>query len=333
MRFLVTMGDVPERKSFFTPKAIAEIEKYGEIIWNTKCERGMSKEDLIEKIRDVDVVFTGWSTARLDADVVKAANKLKVHAHTGGSVASYISKEEYDAGIRVLSGNDLFAQSVAEGCLAYTLCALRRMETFLQTMRAGNWAPENNMTNGLIGKKIGIVGYGAIARYYMQLLQWFHPELLLCSKYATEEDAARYGARKASMEEIFESCDIISLHAALNDENLNMVTRSLLQKIKPGALFVNTARAGIIEEQALYDELSTNRFNAVLDVYHQEPLPADHVLRTLPNVMLMPHSAGPTFDMREKVVLRLLEDARNAQQGKSCSSEIPYDYAIRMTVN
>lgn len=333
MRFLVTMGDVPERKSFFTPRVIAELEKHGEIAWNTVAERGMPKARLIENIHDIDVLLTGWNTARVDADVLKAANRLKVHAHTGGSVASYVSKEEYDAGILVLSGNDLFAQSVAEGCLCYTLCAKRRIPVFLDALRTTGWQPADNTTDGLIGKRIGIVGYGAIARYYMDLLRWFHPELLIASKYITDQEAAYYGGRRASLEEVFSTCDVISLHAALNDENRGMITRPLLQAIRPGALFVNTARAGIIDEQALYDELSTGRFNAILDVYHHEPLPMDNVLRSLPNVMLMPHSAGPTFDMREKVVLQLLADILAAQEGKSCRTFIPYDYAMRMTIN
>lgn len=332
MRFLVTMGDVPERSSFFTPRVIAELEKYGEVQWNTRRERGMTKEELIAQIPDVDVLLTGWGTAPVDADVLRAANRLKVHAHTGGSVASYVSKEEYDAGIVVLSGNDLFARSVAEGCLCYTLCATRRIPAFQDTLRQGGWQPENNTTEGLIGKRIGIVGYGAIARYYMELLHWFHPELLLASKYATQADADRYGARLASLEEVFSTCDVISLHAALNAENRGMITESLLRSIRPGALFVNTARAGLIEEQALYAELKTGRFQAVLDVYHQEPLPPDHLLRTLPNVMLMPHMAGPTFDMREKVVLQLLADVLALQRGEACASRIPYEYAARMTV-
>lgn len=333
MRFLVTMGDVPERKSFFTPRVIAELEKHGEIVWNTVAKRGMSKERLIANIPGIDVLLTGWDTARVDADVLRAADRLKVHAHTGGSVVSYVSKEEYDAGILVLSGNDLFAQSVAEGCLCYTLCARRRMPVFLDAMRTTGWLPADSTSDGLIGKKIGIVGYGAIARYYMELLQWFRPELLLASRHATGADAARYGARLASLEEVFSTCEVISLHAALNEENRGMITRELLHAIQPGALFVNTARAGIIDEQALYDELGTGRFNAVLDVYHHEPLPMDNVLRTMPNVMMMPHSAGPSFDMREKVVLQLLADVLAAQEGKPCRTHIPYDYAVRMTVN
>lgn len=333
MKFLVTMGEVPERASFFTPRVIEAMQKQGEIVWNTKPARGMSKEELIENIKDIDVLLTGWDTARVDADVVKAANKLKIHAHTGGSVASYVSKEEYDAGVLVLSGNDLFAQSVAEGCLCYTLCAKRRMWDYLESVKIGGWSPKENFTDGLIGKKIGIVGFGTIAKYYMHLLQWFHPELLIASKYATEQEAAEYGAKTASLEEVFSTCDIISLHAALNEENVNLITRKHLELIRPGTLFVNTARAGIVEEQAMYDELKTGRFNAVLDVYHQEPLAKDNILRTLPNVLLMPHMAGPTYDMREKVVLSLLEDVIASQKGEKCSCYIPYEYAIRMTTN
>ena len=332
MRFLVTMGTVPERESFFTPRVIEELQKHGEIVWNNKPNRGMSKEELIENIPDIDVLLTGWNTARVDKDVLKAANKLKIHAHTGGSVASYVSREEYDAGILVLSGNDLFAQSVAEGCLCYTLCAKRRIWDYMETVKNGGWSPDVNFTDGLIGKKIGIVGFGAISKYYMKLLKWFQPEMLIASNYINEEEAAEYGVKIASLEEVFSTCDVISLHVALNEETINMITREHLESIRDGALFVNTARAGIIEEQAMYDELKKGRFNAVLDVYHQEPLAKDHILRTLPNVMLMPHMAGPTYDMREKVVLRLLHDCLAAQKGEDCSCYIPYEYAIRMTI-
>lgn len=332
MRFLVTTGAGEERDSFFTPKIIAALEQHGEILWNNSETRGMNKEQLIANIKDIDVLLTGWGTARIDADVLKAANQLKVHAHTGGSVASYISKEEYDAGVIVLSGNDLFAQSVAEGCLCYTLCALRRMWSYMSEVKNGGWRPTPDYTEGLIGKKIGIVGYGAIATYYVDLLKWFQPQILIASKYINEEEAQQVGGKKASMEAIFSTCDVISLHAALNEENMSMITRELLQKIRPGALLVNTARAGIIEEQALYDELKTGRFNAILDVFHTEPVAQNHLLRTLPNVTILPHIAGPTFDMREKVVLRLLEDILASNEGKPCRSYIPYDYAVRMTI-
>lgn len=332
MKILIAVGAGEVRDSFFTPAVIEEIEKCGEVVYNETGQQGLSKEKLIELIRDVDVLFTGWNTARVDADVLKAANCLKIHAHTGGSVASYVSREEYERGIIVLSGNDVFAQSVAEGCLCYTLMALRRTYDYMDSIRNGGWRPEHDFMEGMIGKRVGIVGYGAIATYYTQLIQWFQPELLICSEFITEAELETANARKASLEEIFETCDIISLHAALNEDTRGMITGDLLKRIKPGALFVNTARAGLVEEEAFYEELATGRFRAALDVYHQEPIPADHILRKLDNVMMMPHVAGPTFDMREKVVLRLLEDIKAIGNHQPYRCGIPYEYAMRMTI-
>lgn len=104
-----------------------------------------------------------------------------------------------------------------------------------------------------------------------------------------------------------------------------------MKKIKPGALFVNTARAGIVDEAAMMEELKTGRFQAVIDVYHEEPLPAGNELRDLDNVLLFPHMAGPTFDMREKVTLKLAEDIKAILEGRPYEDEIPYEYAVRMT--
>ena len=333
MKCLVTMGDGETKNSFFTPAVLQQLETLGEVIYNQTGKPHFTKQELIEHIRDVDVVFTGWGDLRIDRDVIAAATKLKIHAHTGGSVASYVSAEEYAAGVQVISGNDLFAKSVAEGCLCYTLTALRRMNTYISTVKNGGWMPAVHQTQGLIGKKVGLVGYGAIARYYAQLLQWFSPELLICSAHISQQELDLLGAKQATAQEIFETCDVISFHTALNDSTRELYTADLLRTIKDGALFVNTARAGIFKEQDLYAELQKNRFEAILDVYHEEPLAPDHILRTLPNVILLPHVAGPTFDMREKVVLQLIKDVQQLCDGKSVQSSISYAHALRMTVN
>lgn len=331
MKILVTVGDGEVKESFFTPKAKAALEALGDVEYNDTGRQAYTKEELIEHIKDVDILVTGWKTPRIDEDVLKAANRLKIHAHTGGTVATMICKEEYDRGIIVLSGNDLFAKSVAEGCLAYTLMSLRCLYDEVNSIKNNGWRRVPGTNSGIIGKKIGIVGYGAIAKYYIDLLKWFQPEILVASRYITKEDAKQRGVRIASAEEIFETCDVISLHAALNKENRGMITGELMKKIKPGALFVNTARAGIVDEEAMIQELKTGRFRAVLDVYHQEPLPADSQLRNLDNVLLFPHMAGPTFDMREKVTLKLAEDIRAILEGRPYEDGISYEYAVRMT--
>ena len=331
MQFFVAFGDCPEREDFFSPRVMEALPQYGTFRFNPAPGLGMEKAALIEQIGDADVLITGWGSPRVDADVLRAAPNLRIHAHTGGSVATLISKEEYDRGILVLSGNDLFAQSVAEGCLCYTLDALRRVDTYRASVRAGGWMPEPHRTKGLIGKKVGLVSYGAIAAYYAGMLQGFGVDLRIASRTISEEELRRVGAKRASIGEIFAECDIISLHTALNEHTEGMITRELLHSIRDGALFVNTARAALVDEQALYEELQTGRFAAALDVFHTEPLPENDPLRSLPNVLVMPHVAGPTTDLRQEVTLRLLADIRAHQEGRPCRSEIPYEYAIRMT--
>jgi len=332
MKFLIAMGPCETRDSFFTQKALAEIGQYGEIVFNETGKYALDKELLQEKIKDIDVLFSGWGTARVDADVLACANKLKIHAHTGGSVAPYISKEEYDRGVVVLSGNDLYAKSVAEGCLCYTLISLRRADEYMQAMRQGGWRPTPDVTLGLIGRKVGIAGYGAIAKYYVDLLRWFGVELYVQSNYITDAEVQRIGAKRASLTEIFSQCDIISLHAALNDEHRGMITAELISLIKEGALFVNTARAGLVDNDALVGALAKGRFKAVVDVYPEEPLEKESPLRSLPNVITFPHIAGPTFDMREKVIFELMADIRRVWNSEPVKNGIPYDHAIRMTV-
>ncbi|MFC4778786.1 hydroxyacid dehydrogenase [Paenibacillus sp. GCM10023252] len=332
MKILIAMGASEVRDSFFTERAIEELRKAGEVVFNETGSFAMNKEQLIAHIEDVDVLFTGWGSARVDADVLAHANSLRIHAHTGGTVASVISEQEYNRGIVVLSGNDIYARSVAEGCLLYTLMSLRRADEYLAAVRSGGWRPAVDRNRGLIGRKVGLVGYGAIARYYAELLRPFDVELSVYSKYVADEELVRIGARRATLEEIFSSCEVISLHSAQNAENRGIITAELLRSIQDGALFVNTARPGLIDHEALLQELRTGRFQAVLDVYPEEPLPADSPLRELGNTMLFPHIAGPTFDMREKVVLDLLQDVQRIGRGEAPHNAIPYQYAIRMTV-
>ena len=332
MKFLVAMGAGEIRDSFFTPRALAALRRHGEVVFNDTGHHALDKAMLIEHIAGVDVLLSGWGTARVDSDVLARADRLTVHAHTGGSLAPYVSGEEYARGIHVLSGNDWYAKSVAEGCLCYTLMGLRRTVDYVLAMRQGGWRPAPDRTEGLIGKKVGIVGYGAIARYYAALLRWFGVDLRIYSRHMSDAELTASGGRRASMEEIFAQCDVISLHSALNEESRGMITADLLASIKPGALFVNTARAALVDDAALQREVLGGRFTAVLDVYVEEPLAGASIYRTLPNVIAFPHIAGPTFDMRERVVLELLDDVLRIERGEAAHNLIPYEHAIRMTV-
>ena len=328
MNILIANRRGKVRDSFLTKPAMEKIYTLGNVVENP-YEREYTPEELRENLKDVDVVLSGWGTAPLTSDVLSKANKLKLHVHVGGSVAAYISPEEFQRGVTVLSGNEIFAYSVAEGCLCYILTALRRVPKYLQITKDNGWKSDSDLFfEGLLYKKVGIVGYGAIAKYICRLLKPFQVKLYIYSSHHVEEE----GATMASLDEIFENCDIISLHNAWNKQTEGMIKKEHLAKIKDGALFVNTARAPIVDEEAMLEEFSKERFNAVLDVYHQEPLSMESPLRRMKNVMLFPHMAGPTMDMREQVGIALAEDIESFINGKPCKNVVTAEQASRMTI-
>ncbi|MFA7637510.1 MAG: NAD(P)-dependent oxidoreductase, partial [Monoglobales bacterium] len=231
---------------------------------------------------------------------------------------------------RTLTGNYLFAKSVAEGCLAYTLCAMRELERFMSQVRAGGWN-ENWRNRGLFGKKIGLVGFGQIAKNYVEMLKPFDMEILINSGHMTDEEAATYGAKIASKEEIFSTCDIVSLHMGLNEKTKGSITRELMRLMKPESLLVNTARGDVVDEAAMTELLAEGRFWAAIDVFTQEPLPLDDKLRTLKNAILIPHMGGPTIDMREYIVCSFAKDIEAFAKGEPMANEIGVECVGRMS--
>ena len=138
-------------------------------------------------------------------------------------------------------------------------------------------------------------------------------------------------AEQVSLEELLRESDLVSVHAALGESTRGMIGERELSMIRDGALLVNTSRGAIIDEQALIRELESGRIRAVLDVFTKEPLSADSPLRTLDNVYLIPHKAGPTFDLRGLSGRSLAEDAVRYLNGEALEFEIDRASAARMT--
>jgi phosphoglycerate dehydrogenase-like enzyme len=184
-----------------------------------------------------------------------------------------------------------------------------------------------------MGRKIGIVSYGTIAKKLVRILSAFKVKIYVYDiKPLPDYDKERYGLTEASLDEIFSECDIISLHTPLIDATYHLVGNELLSKIKPGALFVNTSRGAVVDQSALEKELADGRFRAVLDVYEKEPPLPDCLLYSLPNVMMIPHMAGPTVDMRSYLTRELLlEAAGYIDFGAPLVHEITKDMASTMS--
>ena len=324
---------VPQGKivdtTFFTESARSYLEQHFEVAYSP-LDRHPTAEELRQLAADADVLMIGWGHPMVDAAMLAGTN-IKILAHTGGSVADYADASLYRAGIRVISGNELYAESVAEGTLAYILMALRRLPEAADEVRSGGWALPF-FTEGLLDQTVGIIGMGAISRKLIKLLQLFRVKLKLYSSHAI--DAAYLqanNAEQASLEDIFSTCKLVSLHSALNESTQGMITKAHFDLLQDGAIFLNTARGAIIREEDLIEALKENRFRAVLDVYCREPLAQDSPLRSLPNVYPIPHKAGPTDDRRPIVVMALADDILRFFRGEQLRYEISARQALRMT--
>jgi len=302
--------------TFFTPENIAFAESLGEIIWND-TGRPFTSAEVAERIGGCDVYITTWGAPGLDETILAAAPELKLLTHLCGTVVPFVSDGVWERGIRVLSGNRYFAESVAEGTLAYILSALRDIPRYSRQLKEERrWKAADAYNEGLAGKRIGIISYGTIARNLVRILSAFRVKLFVYDiKPLPADDIRKYGLHQASLEEIFGTCDIISVHTPLFDATRHLIGAPLLSRIRPGALFVNTSRGAVIDQCALERELADGRFRAVLDVYEEEPPKPDCPLYELPNVMMIPHMGGPTVDLRRVITHDLLKESADYLNG------------------
>lgn len=329
IKILVSIPDGEVRDSFFSEELRERLERLGCVEWNANTEQ-YGEEELAEKLRGVDICISGWGNTPFHEKTLKYADKLKLIAHIGGSVRPMVGDAAFERGIRVCSGNRVFAESVAEGVLTYMLCSLRKIGEYEARMAAGEW-PSLIGTRGLLGRSVGLVGYGMIAEYLVKFLKPFGCRIMVSSRHISAEELAEAGIEEAAAEEIFRSCDIVSLHSSLTARTKHSIGADLLNSMKDGALLVNTARGALIDEEALVSVLQERPVWAALDVFETEPLPMDSPLRECERVLLMPHAAGPTADRRYVVTSHVLDDIGRFLNGDPLDCEIDFARAGTMT--
>lgn len=329
--FVAIPTTVQAWKKFMTDEVRTYLEERFEVSY-LNMDRLPTAQEVAQRAGDADVIMTGWGNPMMDRQLLEQTN-IKLIAHTGGSVADYVNQDVYATDIKVISGNEMYAESVAEGVVGYMMLALRKMVDYVEDTRNGNWRSEACApTEGLLDQTIGLVGMGAITRHLIPMLKPFRVKLKLYSGYPIDPDfLAENNAVQASLEEIFSTCKIVSIHSALNDRTKGMIGKEHFDLLQDGAVFINSARGAIIREDEMIEALQTNRFRAVLDVYCKEPLDLDSPLRHLKNVYCMPHVGGPTNDRSPVIAMRLADDIRRFEKGQKLRYEITGEYAKRMT--
>jgi phosphoglycerate dehydrogenase-like enzyme len=286
----------------------------------------LTAENLPSLVDGAVAAITGWGTPPLDETLLVHARSLKLVAHAAGTIRHLVPFTAIDEGrLQVTHAAIHIGEAVAEFVMAQVLSFLRHPAELAEGMR--NNEPWFDLRTRLLGRllgeqTVGLLGAGYIGRMMMRLFCAFNARVLVYDPYLAEPQAREMDVELCGLEDLLRRSDIISLHVPSLPETRHLIGAAQLAMIKDGALFINTARGAIVDEQALIAELRKGRFTAVLDVYEKEPLPHDSPLRALPNAILAPHAAGHSYETYLRQGMSAVEEVCRMLAGEPYRHEV-----------
>jgi len=269
----------------------AEVTRWAEIIGPDIPSRDW--RDYEEYISKANVIFSSWGMPKLTDEFLSMASSLNAVFYAAGTVKGFATEEAYDRGILIHSAWGANAVPVAEYTLATILLSLKSVWRFSRSVREQKTFCRPGPLIGAYQAKIGLVSLGAVGKLVARKLGAFDLDLIAYDPFVDPEAAQELGVSMASIEEVFSTCDVVSLHTPWLPETENLVGERLLDSMSPGATFINTSRGAVVNEADLCKVLQRREdLTAVLDVTYPEPPKSDSMLYTLSNVVLTPHIAG-----------------------------------------
>ncbi len=279
----------------YNETARARLEQLGASFAEVPRERAVTEGDVVELVRDADVVVGTWGMLPFTRRVLDACPSVGLVVYAAGSVKGFVTEELRDRGVTVLSAAHINGRPVAEFVLGIMITELKgvfRANARIHDAGRLAWRRSEIESPGLYGSTVGLIGLGKITRYLIGLLRPFDVRIMVEDPYLEESQAKELGVEKASIEQIMQEADVVSLHHANIPQNWGMITRERLALMKPGSAFVNTSRGRLVDEAALVDALRTQDLVAYLDVTYPEPPEDGHPFYSLPNCILTPNVAG-----------------------------------------
>lgn len=291
--------------------AEARLKTLGEV---TLYDTAADADELISRVGNADIAVAVYSKTKWSDAVLAACPRLRLISRCGTGLDGIDLESCRRRGVAVahLIAND--ADEVAEHAIALTLSALRRIGEVDRALRAGRWdmAP----IRGARGLTMGVVGLGAIGSRTAALARAIGMNVLAWSHGPDGGRAARAGAAWAELDALLSQADVVSLHLRLGPGTAGFIDARRIGLMKPDAVLVNTARAGLVDRAALLDALQRKRIAAAaLDVFHTEPLPADDALLSLPNAVLTPHDGGNIAAVAARGLMRAADNVANFLAG------------------
>ena len=308
---------------FFPAHVTARLEEVAE--WEHFAGRDDTPE-LRAKVARADALVTTWHTPFLRTETLGDPRRVRLIAHCGGELKARMEEQVVES-LTVTNAPGPMAAPVAEMALAMVLTLVRQLPRYDREMRAGLVQSNEVVSRGetVRGRRVGVVGFGRIGRSFARMVAPLGAELYVADPYCTEQVAAEHGAKKVEAEELLRECSVVVLAAGLTDETRHLLDARRLALLPDGAYLVNVGRGGLVEMEALLAELRAGRISAALDVTDPfEPLPPDHELRRLPNVLLTPHVAAGGVEMRHA-----LGETAAAEVARFFAGERPHNVVTR----
>lgn len=309
-------------KIVVTPRGFAKcgldnvkiIEDAGFSVEYNDTGNAYTKEAFYEKTSDADGVIVGVET--VDREYIDAHPKVKAIVKFGVGTDNIDLEYCRQKGIFVGRTAGSNARSVAETAISFVLADSKNLFESISDTRAHKWSKQTGYE--LEGKTIGIVGFGAIGKKVAQMAFGLGMNVLAYDPYAIDQQAQTFHVQIVDFQEILRCSDFVSLHMPLTGETRNFVTLKEMKMMKPGAVLINTARGGIVDEEDLFTALSEKIIRAAyFDVLVNEPPQKEERLLCLPNFYLTPHIASRsreaeknTADMATRIIIEALKEIR-----------------------
>lgn len=299
------------------PKIIITSKSYGvycrealkvlEEFANVERRAVLEGEEMRTILGECDAIILG--NEKLNREDLSAAKRLKIIARHGVGVDNIDVTAATERGIAVTYTPQSNADSVAEYAIMLMLDILRNFHKASGELVKGRWA--RFVGAELMGKTVGIIGFGSIGRRVARKLSGFDVKIIAYDPFVREEDIKAGGALPVTLDELLMSSDIVTLHVSLSPETRHLLNRERLKLMKKDAFLINTSRGSIVDEKALYESLKAKDIaGAALDVFEQEPLQRDNPLLELENVILSPHMANFTIEALTRMDMMNAEDLK-----------------------
>ena len=276
----------------YPPEARQEIARLTRIVGSPQTRESILNTPKL--LEEAEIIFSGWGAPKMDEAFLQKAPNLRAVFYGAGTVGYFITEAFWRRDIVLTSAWAANAVPVAQYTLGVILLSLKHFWKYAAHAKAGGpWGDQHRLLPGGYRTTVGLVSFGMIARTLSGMLAPFElPRLVYCP-FLTPAEAASQGVELASLDEVFQRADVVSLHCPMIPETSGLITGRHIASMKYGATLINTARGGIVRENEMIDVLRKRPdLTVVLDVTDPEPPEPGSSLLAQPNVIVTPHIAG-----------------------------------------